>query len=63
VQARGLVKEIDGRTLLASPIKLSATPTAEPTLPPDFGQHTEAVLRDLGYADTAIAELRSQRVI
>ncbi|MEX0806139.1 MAG: CoA transferase [Candidatus Binatia bacterium] len=36
----------------------------EPSLPPPLlGEHTAAVLRELGYRDKAIEELRSQRVI
>ena len=63
IQARGLIKEVAGRTLIASPIKLSDTPAAEPTLPPDFGQHTDEVLRALGLSAAQIGELRSQRVV
>jgi crotonobetainyl-CoA:carnitine CoA-transferase CaiB-like acyl-CoA transferase len=63
VRARGLVKEIGGRTFLASPIKLSATPAAEPSLPPDFGQHTDDVLRSLGYSTQQIAAFREQKVV
>lgn len=63
VKARGLVRMIGGRTLLASPIKFSDTPTAEPSMPPEFGEHTDSLLRDLGYSDDTIAELRSQKMI
>lgn len=63
VHARGLIKEIAGRTLIASPLKLSDTPPAEPTLPPDFGQHTDEVLRTLGFSAAHIQELRAQRIV
>jgi crotonobetainyl-CoA:carnitine CoA-transferase CaiB-like acyl-CoA transferase len=63
VQARGMLRDIGGTKLLASPIKLSETPTLDPALPPSFGEHTETVLRDLGYGQGAIAELRAQGVI
>jgi|SRR5579862_2993937 len=63
VQARGFVKEIDGRTVIGSPFKFSDTPPAEPTLPPDFGQHTEEVLRALGISPAHIQELRTQRIV
>jgi crotonobetainyl-CoA:carnitine CoA-transferase CaiB-like acyl-CoA transferase len=63
VRARGLVKEVGGRTLIASPLKLSDTPPAEPTLPPDFGQHTDEVLQGLGLSAAQIQELRTQRIV
>ena len=63
VQARGLIKEVGGRKLIASPLKLSATPPVEPTLPPEFGAHTDEVLQALGYSTTRIADLRAQRVV
>jgi crotonobetainyl-CoA:carnitine CoA-transferase CaiB-like acyl-CoA transferase len=63
VRARGMVREVDGLTLIASPLKLSATPPVEPTPPPSFGQHTDAVLRELGYSEAAIAQLRERRVV
>ena len=45
------------------PIKLSDTPAAMRTPPPVLGEHTDAVLRDLGYTPGDIASLRSQGVI
>jgi crotonobetainyl-CoA:carnitine CoA-transferase CaiB-like acyl-CoA transferase len=63
VQARGMIRDVGGRKLIASPLKLSATPPVEPALPPEFGQHTDAVLRALGYADDVIAALRAKQVV
>jgi crotonobetainyl-CoA:carnitine CoA-transferase CaiB-like acyl-CoA transferase len=63
VQARRMIVEKSGRKLIASPLKFSDTPTVEPTLPPEFGQHTDEVLRSLGYSNAAIADLRTGRVI
>jgi len=63
VHARGLIKEIAGRKLIASPLKLSDTPPEAPTLPPDFGQHTDEVLNGLGFSAAQIQELRSQRIV
>jgi crotonobetainyl-CoA:carnitine CoA-transferase CaiB-like acyl-CoA transferase len=63
VQARGMIRDIDGLTLIASPLKFSATPTAEPTRPPEFGQHTGEILRRLGYSATDIETLRANRVV
>jgi crotonobetainyl-CoA:carnitine CoA-transferase CaiB-like acyl-CoA transferase len=63
VKHRGLVQEIGGRTLLASPLKLSDTPPVPPQAPPDFGQHTGEVLQALGYSADAIARLREARIV
>jgi crotonobetainyl-CoA:carnitine CoA-transferase CaiB-like acyl-CoA transferase len=63
VQARGMIREINGRKLIASPLKLSDTPTVDPTLPAEFGQHTDEVLQRLGYAAPAIQVLRSNGVV
>jgi crotonobetainyl-CoA:carnitine CoA-transferase CaiB-like acyl-CoA transferase len=63
VRARGMIREVGGLTLLASPLKLSDTPPVEPVAPPEFGQHTDEVLRRLGYSADAIRELRDNRVV
>jgi crotonobetainyl-CoA:carnitine CoA-transferase CaiB-like acyl-CoA transferase len=43
--------------------KLSATPGHTKWLGPKLGQHTDEVLRDLGYSDTDIAGLRADGVL
>jgi crotonobetainyl-CoA:carnitine CoA-transferase CaiB-like acyl-CoA transferase len=63
VHARGMVREVDGLTLIASPLKFSATPTAQPAAPPSFGQHTDEVLRDVGYSGAEIERLRKERIV
>jgi crotonobetainyl-CoA:carnitine CoA-transferase CaiB-like acyl-CoA transferase len=42
---------------------MSRTPSRIRTPPPLMGEHTEEVLRDLGYDDDAIARLRDAEVI
>jgi crotonobetainyl-CoA:carnitine CoA-transferase CaiB-like acyl-CoA transferase len=50
--------------LVASPLKLSATPVRTDLAPPLLGQHTEQVLGEvLGWDSTRIAALRAQEVI
>jgi crotonobetainyl-CoA:carnitine CoA-transferase CaiB-like acyl-CoA transferase len=49
--------------LLGLPIKLSGTPGSVRLPPPLKGQHTEEVLRDLGYSHTDIADFRARQVI
>jgi len=45
------------------PIKLSDTPGRLRTPPPTLGQHTDAILRELGISDADIKELRREKVI
>jgi len=49
--------------VLGVPIKLSDTPGAVRTAPPVLGQHTDAVLRELGFDDGEVVEMRKNGVI
>jgi len=66
--ARGMILDTiagDGAPLKQPGIvpKLSATPGAIRSPAPKLGEHTEQVLRDLGYAAARIKQLRQERVI
>ncbi|MCH6483341.1 CoA transferase [Pseudoxanthomonas sp. LH2527] len=68
VQARGMVAGLphplaDAVPLVNSPIRLSATPVAHRHAPPLLGQHTNEVLREVGYDDDGIAALRGSGAI
>jgi len=68
VRARGLVVETrapggGSQRVLGVPIRLSATPGRVATPPPAFGEHTDAVLAELGYAPEAIERLRREGVV
>ena len=49
--------------LLSSPIRLSATPPEIRTAPAAFGEHTEEVLRELGYSVFQIKDLEKNGII
>ena len=50
-------------TLLGTPVRFSDTPAGPTSPPPTLGQHTEAVLADLGYDAAAVAALRAKGVL
>ena len=63
ILARGLVVETDHPTLgriktLGTPLKLSDTPLTPGRPAPQLGQHTDAVLGEVGFSMDEIAELR-----
>lgn len=68
VRHREMMQEIDhpraGRIKQTGvPIKLSATPGRIASPPPVLGQHTESILKELGYDVSGIASLRSSGAI
>ena len=65
---RGAVTSVatkSGRShnVLGVPIKFSGTPGSVRTPPPSPGEHTDAILADLGYSPNDIASLRSEGVV
>jgi crotonobetainyl-CoA:carnitine CoA-transferase CaiB-like acyl-CoA transferase len=69
VKAAGLFKDVDYPGLpkpapvLTTPIKLSSTPPEIRHRAPTLGEHTDAILRELGFADDEIANFRTAKVI
>jgi crotonobetainyl-CoA:carnitine CoA-transferase CaiB-like acyl-CoA transferase len=68
VQHRRMIVEVEhpqvGRLKqIGIPIKLSETPGEIKNPAPSLGQHTEELLKELGYAEEAIESLRQQKVI
>ena len=68
VKARGLALDLQHRLggvapQVANPIRLSATPVAYRRAPPTLGQDTGAVLRELGYGENDIADLRRKGIV
>jgi crotonobetainyl-CoA:carnitine CoA-transferase CaiB-like acyl-CoA transferase len=49
--------------VLGSPLKLSETPASVRTPPPALGQHTDAVLREIGLSDAEVESLRESGTI
>ncbi len=68
IQARGMVLTMEHPVageirMLGNPMHLSDTPVNYRLAPPTLGQHTEEVLKKLGYDQEAIAQLKEQGVI
>jgi formyl-CoA transferase len=66
--ARGMIQSIvagDGEALKVPGIvpKLSATPGAIRTAAPKLGEHTEEVLRELGFSASQVEEFRRNQII
>jgi crotonobetainyl-CoA:carnitine CoA-transferase CaiB-like acyl-CoA transferase len=68
VQHHDMVHEYDhpevGRLrVMGQPLLFAGTPARDPGPPPTLGQHTDEVMREIGYDDAAIADLRGRKVI
>jgi crotonobetainyl-CoA:carnitine CoA-transferase CaiB-like acyl-CoA transferase len=58
------VTDVEGndRELLSSPVQFDETP-ASLSRSPEFAEHTEEILRDLGYGDDAVLDMRIQGAV
>ncbi|MEO8152873.1 MAG: CaiB/BaiF CoA-transferase family protein [Rhizobacter sp.] len=68
VQSRGMTVAMphpltDALQIVASPMKLSATPVQYRRPPPLLGEHTDAVLAEMGWSAQEIAALRTAGII
>jgi len=64
--ARGMIHKVDSPVgpvpVIASPVHMSASPSRDGAIP-ELGEHTRAILQELGYSEADIEELRSEGAI
>jgi CoA:oxalate CoA-transferase len=63
VNARAMIKRVGNGDFVGQPIHLSTYPNASEQPAPALGEHTEAVLTDLGYSAEEIAAMRAEGAI
>jgi crotonobetainyl-CoA:carnitine CoA-transferase CaiB-like acyl-CoA transferase len=55
--------QIGPMRIISRLIRVSDAPPVAPALAPALGEHTDAVLRDLGYDDAMIADLHERKAV
>ncbi len=68
MDANGVFAELDHPTAgplrtVSNPVEFDRIEKRKPAPPPEVGQHTEEVLRELGYGDDAIDRLLEQKIV
>lgn len=63
VQMPSMAGDDTKQASIATPVDFGAQPVAAPRAPPQLGNHTDAVLRELGVGDGELERLREARVI
>lgn len=69
IAAKGLFQPVDypgmkkPAPLMRTPVELSETPGEIRHRAPTLGEHTDSLMRELGYSETEIEQLHAQRVI
>jgi len=58
-----LLRDAQGNAHVGVPIKFAREPAAPRLGAPGFGEHSAAILKDLGYGDTDVERLRAEKVI
>ena len=63
VKQLGMVHKVGEVPYLGQPVTLSRTPSKMVSHPPAQGEHTAQVLRELGYEEEKIQELRKKGIV
>ena len=69
IAAKGLFQTVEfpglpnAAPIMQTPVELSDTPGEIRHRAPTLGEHTDAILQDLGYTETEIAGFRAQRIV
>jgi formyl-CoA transferase len=67
VEHLGIAQTVNGSNksvaYVGQPINLSRTPAKIVTHPPELGEHTDEILKEIGFDDAKIADLRARQIV